>query len=526
MDSVDALDDRELADRIGQARMAPSRAAITYSNAMPLADLYFTKTYDKDHLDDVVCAITRARNLGIRTPSVKRVVPILNSSRVECITHRIHGPTLEECWPSLGWFTTVRLAFQLRSMVGRMRTVTSPTAGSLGTGICRSLWLEETYGVPPNASPAVLSSIVNFWYNLVNFRREATKSAEQHKEACADPTKPEPDMVFTHGDLAPRNIILEEKTNNLWLIDWDYSGYYPRYFEFAGIRNFTAPPEWGWFGELRWKFFCWIATGWYEKERAMLRESPHKSILGQTFSFSPPTPLPPTFTTSADTLPSTPSAMSDLTSLAAQSSAALEDLGDNWDLSNLSLSSLTAPVTAIHLCCLRNDLNEGDENGEPPTNHWVLSLQTSHSPDSSIMLDMAPGYGTDGLRGKIEVTSLPEAAYTDETLHAFFYKPEIDVRVEDIARLINDKGRDAFNFSPEWEGSVSYQSPNTTHINMDEYIPIVPAIIVAPAVGVALWAICYKCILSCRPRTEKTPPLFQPATGLFSVKQAPLLPRT
>ncbi|KAK4203377.1 hypothetical protein QBC40DRAFT_262486 [Triangularia verruculosa] len=255
MDPVHVLDDKELAERIGQARMDPN----------------------KEELDDVVSAITRARNPGIRTPSIKRLVPILNSVRTECITQRIHGPTLEECWANLGWLSTIRLAFQLRSMVSRMRSITSPTAGSLGTGICRSLWLEEYYGVPAKASPAVISSIVNFWHNLVNFRREASKTVEQHKAACAGPTTPEASLAFTHTDLAPRNIILEEATSNLWLIDWDKAGYYPRCFEYAGMRNFRIPSHWGWFGELRWKLFCWIAAGWYEKERIMLREIHRKA---------------------------------------------------------------------------------------------------------------------------------------------------------------------------------------------------------------------------------------------------------
>ncbi|KAK4188090.1 hypothetical protein QBC35DRAFT_497350 [Podospora australis] len=114
------------------------------------------------------------------------------------------------------------------------------------------------------------------WCNLVNFRREASKSVEQHKESCAGPTKPE-EFAFTHTDLAPRNIILEEETNNLSLVDWDQAGFYPRYFEFAGMRNFMVPPEWGWWGELRWKLDCWIAAGWYEKERIMLNEVQRKA---------------------------------------------------------------------------------------------------------------------------------------------------------------------------------------------------------------------------------------------------------
>ncbi|KAK3989617.1 hypothetical protein QBC44DRAFT_241050, partial [Cladorrhinum sp. PSN332] len=84
-------------------------------------------------------------------------------------------------------------------------------------------------------------------------------------------------------------------------------------------------------------------------------------------------------------------------------------------------------------------------------NHWVLCLQTS--PDSSVMLDMAPGYGTDGLRGKIQVSSLNNVPYTDETLHAFSYTPlKSDITVGEIRRLINVNGRDPFKFSPEWEG--------------------------------------------------------------------------
>ncbi|KAK4163864.1 hypothetical protein QBC43DRAFT_379048 [Cladorrhinum sp. PSN259] len=280
MDPVDALDDKELAEHIGRARIALQvrQATAPCPAALPITNSYFTKLYDKDELEDIVCAITRARNLGIRTPFIKRTVPLPNSTRIECITQRIHGPTLEECWTSLGWFSTIRLAFQLRGMVHRMRTVTSLTAGSPGTGICRSLWLEEYYGVPPKASVAVISSIVNFWFNLVNFRREASKTVEQHKETCsAGPIQPEANLVFTHTDLAPRNIILEEQTKNLWLIDWDLSGYYPTYFEFAGMRNFIIPPDWGWFGELRWKLFCWIAAGWYEKERVMLNEVHRKA---------------------------------------------------------------------------------------------------------------------------------------------------------------------------------------------------------------------------------------------------------
>lgn len=93
--------------------------------------------------------------------------------------------------------------------------------------------------------------------------------------------------------------------------------------------------------------------------------------------------------------------------------AAMEKLDNKWDVDGFDPLKISATVEDIHLCALRNDLNEGDELGNPPTNHWVVCLQTS--PTSSVILDMAPGYGSDGLRGKIEVAALNQP-YTDETL--------------------------------------------------------------------------------------------------------------
>jgi hypothetical protein len=98
-----------------------------------------------------------------------------------------------------------------------MQTATRPAVGSLGTGICRSFWIDnDVYEIPPYASPTTICSIVNFWHNLVSFRREISKTPEQHKESCLQPMAPRKELVFTHHDLAPRNIMLESETGKLW----------------------------------------------------------------------------------------------------------------------------------------------------------------------------------------------------------------------------------------------------------------------------------------------------------------------
>lgn len=127
----------------------------------------------------------------------------------------------------------------------------------------------------------------------------------------------------------------------------------------------------------------------------------------------------------------------------------MESLDNNWDVDNFDPQKMSAIIEDIHLCALRNDLNEGDELGNPPTNHWVVCLQIS--PTSSVMLDMAPGYGSDGLRGKIEVVTLSQP-YTDETLRAFSFKPTKTLTIDQFLARISERGRQKFNFHSSWEG--------------------------------------------------------------------------
>ena len=43
--------------------------------------------------------------------------------------------------------------------------------------------------------------------------------------------------VFTHADIAPRNIIINEHHQVAGLIDWERAGWYPHYWEYANIMS-------------------------------------------------------------------------------------------------------------------------------------------------------------------------------------------------------------------------------------------------------------------------------------------------
>lgn len=76
-------------------------------------------------------------------------------------------------------------------------------------------------------------------------------------------------LVLTRHDLAPRNLLLDP-SGQLWLLDWDYAGFFPRYFEYKSMQNFHTPQDWNWLAQKRWSLFAWIAVGRSEKERRAL----------------------------------------------------------------------------------------------------------------------------------------------------------------------------------------------------------------------------------------------------------------
>lgn len=43
-------------------------------------------------------------------------------------------------------------------------------------------------------------------------------------------------LVLTHLDLHPHNILLDRE-GRVWLIDWEYAGFYPQWFEYVVMQD-------------------------------------------------------------------------------------------------------------------------------------------------------------------------------------------------------------------------------------------------------------------------------------------------
>ncbi|OAA57517.1 Protein kinase-like domain protein [Niveomyces insectorum RCEF 264] len=234
-----------------------------------LSDTHVAKRYAADRAEDANEAIELACRLGVRAPAIKRTVEV--DDITWCIMDKVAGVTLEEAWSELGLLKSIVLALQLRAFIGILRSATSSTAGSLATGMCRSFWLEDRYRLPARATMNNIHAFINFWMDFVSLRREIRKTASQHRELPKHHhLSPASGLVFTHHDLAPRNILLHP-SGDLWLLDWDYAGWYPVCFEFAAMHNFNIPRKWNRWARIRWNLFCWIAAGFYGRDARVLR---------------------------------------------------------------------------------------------------------------------------------------------------------------------------------------------------------------------------------------------------------------
>ncbi|PLB54106.1 kinase-like protein [Aspergillus steynii IBT 23096] len=221
-EQLEGYTDSELADHIVSSPRCESTSRVFHLSSNLIA-----KHYKPLELEDALKATEVASQLGIRGPCVRRTIKDQHNTYM--IMDRIEGTTLDVTWKDLGWFMTVKLALQLRRFVKTLRSVTSPTAGSLATGECRSFWLEDRY-VPVTIEP----------------------------------------FVLTHHDLAPRNLLVSP-SGQLSLLDWDLAGFYPVNFEYASMYNFNIPEDWGLMARLRWHLFVWIGVGYYETGARLLQ---------------------------------------------------------------------------------------------------------------------------------------------------------------------------------------------------------------------------------------------------------------
>ncbi|KAI1121825.1 hypothetical protein F5Y10DRAFT_288017 [Nemania abortiva] len=124
-------------------------------------------------------------------------------------------------------------------------------------------------------------------------------------------------------------------------------------------------------------------------------------------------------------------------------------MDDNWSTESLSGSDLSRAIIAIHLVAYPGrDVEDYDEPVRQ-TNHWCLFLEFEN--DTSVRLDICPGYGSDGLRGKVRLMSKPHTC-TSNDIHKITFNVNSTASLKDLVSIAQAKGRQKYEFARGWEG--------------------------------------------------------------------------
>ncbi|OGM51180.1 hypothetical protein ABOM_000082 [Aspergillus bombycis] len=165
----------------------------------------------------------------------------MNDISLIFMTH-LHSSTLAKVWPSLSAAQKVLIKEQLTLILNDLSLPydVGTAFGVLGEG-CKDIRRHLRRSAKP------ILTVDEFEDFLFTSDRTGGEVFVDLLRQLSPSTKsPSPAIVFTHGDLRPENIVVKFE-NNEWiisgLIDWEYSGFYPEYYEAIRCTNCMAPYE-------------------------------------------------------------------------------------------------------------------------------------------------------------------------------------------------------------------------------------------------------------------------------------------
>ncbi|KAL3473712.1 kinase-like domain-containing protein [Aspergillus californicus] len=144
------------------------------------------------------------------------------------------GTKLDDAWDSLDHDQKLSIAKQLHGYVAQLRKLKGTYIGGVnGTAVIGKMFRLE-------CGPFDTEQAFNKFILQEVHDRTPDILRELIKEAVLDTHE----IVFTHSDLAPRNILVENGQVTA-ILDWEDAGWYPEYWEsFRALRQLRPVPDW------------------------------------------------------------------------------------------------------------------------------------------------------------------------------------------------------------------------------------------------------------------------------------------
>ncbi len=159
----------------------------------------------------------------------------------------VPGYPLDSIWDGLNEQDKERVCHDIWAMIMRWRQIPRPAE------------LAHRYQCLADGSSATRDPLIKDLQNPprpLNTDEEVRARIYQRYRRCGGDRYADtlPDMlprcsesVFTHADVAPRNLIVDSTGHITGVIDWEMAGWYPDYWEYANIMKPTNDEDWqGW----------------------------------------------------------------------------------------------------------------------------------------------------------------------------------------------------------------------------------------------------------------------------------------
>ena len=140
----------------------------------------------------------------------------------------IQGDCLADLWPTLPTEHRSGIRRQVCDLLDALHHLVLLTPGPVGGGKSRGFWFTDY-----DAGPFVSKNDLEQWFNE---RLQVCKNFGRVAKGWPGFTGRFKELVMCHMDLHTRNIILDGQ-GRVWLVDWDYAGAYPVFFEEAFFKE-------------------------------------------------------------------------------------------------------------------------------------------------------------------------------------------------------------------------------------------------------------------------------------------------
>ncbi|KAJ3892439.1 kinase-like domain-containing protein [Lentinula edodes] len=154
------------------------------------------------------------------------------------VMQHMPGDMLQRKWRFLSSEQRNSIMAQVRNMIEELRAIRQPEPqGWIGSSSCgpfRDFHIRsgETYG--PFASEADFNNFRMGCFANFSYSEEPTTKERLARIGREMPV--DSDIVFTHGDITRRNLLVDDNAKVVGIVDWEQAGWRPAYWEKVKIH--------------------------------------------------------------------------------------------------------------------------------------------------------------------------------------------------------------------------------------------------------------------------------------------------